>query len=317
MTGTVEPISTLIAADVSQTLRDLLERDLRFAVTWQPCRDEESLRQAISAHQLLVTRHYNKVTPRVIDSAPALRLIAQGTSGLDNIAEERAAERGIAIVSTPGENANAVAELVVSHMIALTRTVPLYHRLTMRGTWSRDDCATRHELRAHLVGIVGLGRVGGRVARLLAPFGVRCVAYDPYITDEEAVQRGAVRIHSLEELLQGADILTLHVPLTDETRNMIGAPQLDLLRPGSFVVNSSRGEVLDLQAVLERLRLGSLGGAAVDVYDPEPPDAFEGVDDTRLILTPHIAGCSFESKASIGANLYRQICAFFGFTPLQ
>lgn len=317
MTGTAEPIPTLIAADVSQTLRDLLERDVRFAVTWQPCRDEESLRRAIGPHQLLVTRHYNRVTAEVIDSAPALRLIAQGTSGLDNIAENRATERGIAVVSTPGENANAVAELVVSHMIALTRTVPLYHRMTMQGIWSRDDCATRHELRAHRVGIVGLGRVGGRVARLLAAFGVGCIAYDPYITDEEALLRGATRIHSLEELLNRADILTLHVPLTDETRNMIGAPQLDLLAPGSFVINSSRGEVLDLRAVLERLRLGSVAGAALDVYDPEPPAAFEGVDDTRLILTPHIAGCSHESKASIGANLYRQICAFFGFTPLQ
>lgn len=258
--------------------------------------------------EVLVTRAHNQVTRRVIESAGALRFIAQGTSGLDNIDAEAAEERGIVIIGIPGENANAVAELVIGHFVSLTRTVGLYDRMMRSGGWSRGDCATRRELRGFRLGIVGLGRVGGRVARLAGSFGMVSRAYDPYISVETARKRGAELVPTLEELVTSSDILTLHVPLTAETTRMIDARVLDLLPRPAIVINTCRGPVLDLAEALSRLDGARLAGLALDVYNEEPPQGIAWPDTPRLIVTPHVAGCSYESKASIGRLLYEKIC---------
>jgi len=135
-------------------------------------------------------------------------------------------------------------------------------------------------------------------------------AFDPYITDNDFTQRGATRVASLDALLRASDILTLHVPFTPETRAMIGASELATLPPGAMVINAARGEVLDAGAALDALAHNTLGGLALDVYDPEPPTR-RWPDDPRLILTPHVAGCTTEAKSAIGAKLYEKICAFY------
>jgi phosphoglycerate dehydrogenase-like enzyme len=293
----------LIAADVEPSLVDLLRSDSRFEVV------KGRLSDLAPNCDILITRTFNKVTDAVMNTAPDLRVIAQGTSGTDNIDAAAAQRRGIAVISLPGINANAVAELVIGYMIALTRTVPAYTRQVANGAWIRDDCATRHELRHYRLGIVGLGQVGKRVARLAAAFGMRPVAVDPYISDADFAERGARRVRSLDELLAASDILTLHVPLTAETDKMIGETQLGRLPRGAIVINACRGEVIDQRAVLAALASNHLGGVALDVFDPEPP-AGMFPDDPRLILTPHVAGCSFECKNEAAELLYRRICEF-------
>jgi phosphoglycerate dehydrogenase-like enzyme len=297
----------IIAADVDRALVERARSDNRFEVIDHPVRTEEELAAIVGEAEIVVTRSYNRVTRRVIESAPRLQLIAQGTSGTDNIDAAAARERGIAIISLPGENANAVAELVIGLMIALTRTLPSYDASMKRGEWNRDDCATRHELSHHRLGIVGLGEVGRRVARLASAFGMRVTAFDPYLTDDDFAQRGAARAMTLEALLRSSDIVTLHVPLTEETRNFI---DVSLLPRGAFLINAARGEVLDTNAALAALAANHLGGLALDVFDPEPPTR-EWPDDPRLILTPHIAGCTHEAKASVGARLWERIAAFY------
>jgi len=205
----------------------------------------------------------------------------------------------------PGINANAVAELVIGFMIAMTRTVPFYTREIVRGAFNRDDCATRHELAHFRLGIVGLGQVGSRVGRLASAFGMKIVAYDPYIGATETP-----RAKSLDELLEQTDILTLHVPLTEETRRMIGAREIAKLAQGSYLINAARGEVLDQQAALDALARGHLAGLALDVFDPEPPVA-PLPDDPRLILTPHVGGCSHEVKTTAGAKVFEKIAEFY------
>ncbi|HYC59979.1 MAG TPA: NAD(P)-dependent oxidoreductase, partial [Thermoanaerobaculia bacterium] len=264
----------------------------------QPVRTESELAAIIGPAHVLVTRAYNKVTRRVIENAPDLELIAQGTSGIDNIDLVAARERGIDVIHMPGVNANAVAELVIGFMISMTRTVPFYTRQVVQGVFSRDDCATRHELAHHILGIVGLGHVGSIVARLAGAFGMRVQAFDPYVAE--------ARVKSLDELLRASDIVTLHVPLTDETRGMIGAAEIAKLPRGSYLINAARGEVLDQRAALDALSSGHLGGLALDVFDPEPPDA-PLPDDPRLILTPHVGGCSHEVKTTVGGRLYSLI----------
>jgi D-3-phosphoglycerate dehydrogenase len=296
----------LIAADVDRSLRDRAAEDGRFTVTHTPVRTEEELVAIAGDAEVLVTRAYNKVTRRVIEAAPRLELIAQATSGIDNIDAAAARERGITVINMPGINANAVAELVLGFMISLTRTVPYYNREIVQGRFDRDDCAMRHELRHYRLGIIGLGQVGSRVARLARAFEMEVVAYDPYLTSFP----NAAPVTTLDALLAITDILTLHVPLTEETRHLIGARELAMLRRGAYVINAARGEVLDQGAALAALAAGHLAGLALDVFDPEPPTALLP-DDPRLILTPHIGGCSHEVKSSAGAKLFAKITEFY------
>jgi phosphoglycerate dehydrogenase-like enzyme len=300
----------LIAADVDASFRERAAQDARFDVVDHPVRTEEELRAIVGQCEILVTRSYNRVSRAVIDAAPRLELIAQGTSGTDNIDADTARERGISIVSLPGENANAVAELVIGFMIALTRTVPTSTAELKGGVWNRYDCSSRHELSHFRLGIVGLGQVGMRVARMAGTFNMLVQAFDPYIAEADFMERGATRSESLEQLLESSDVITLHVPLTPETRGMIDRAKIASLRPGAYLINAARGEVMDQQAAVDALVAGRLSGLALDVFEPEPPGrAFP--DDPRLILTPHIGGCTYEAKAAIGAKLYEKICAFY------
>jgi D-3-phosphoglycerate dehydrogenase len=300
----------LIAADVDRKFIERISVDDRFDVRHEPVRTEDELARVIGDARVLVTRAYNKVTRRVLDAAPHLELIAQGTSGTDNIDAVSARERNIAIVSLPGENANAVAELVLGFMLSMTRTIPAYNREVVHGLWRRDDCATRHELRHHRLGIIGLGQVGMRVARLARAFDVEVQAFDPYLDDAQFNERNAARVHSLDELLTTSDIVTLHVPLSDETRRMVDERGIRSMKPGSYLINAARGEVLDQQAALRALADAHLAGLALDVYDPEPPGG-GFPDDPRLILTPHIAGCTHECKAAIGERLYEKVVGWY------
>jgi D-3-phosphoglycerate dehydrogenase len=271
-----------IAADVEPRLIELLRADEHFSLI-------DDLAQA----EVLITRTINRVDIAMLDRAPNLRVIAQGTSGIDNIDLAAASARGIDVINLPGVNANAVAELVIGHIIALTRTVPLYVREMTNGKWQRGDCATRHELRHYRLGILGLGNVGSRVARMARTFGMQVRACDPYVAEADA---------SFDDVLR-SDIITLHVPLTNETRNMIGVNEIASMPRGAILINAARGEVLDLDAALSALANDHLGGLAIDVFDPEPPSRVFP-DDPRLIVTPHIAGCTFEAKSDAAELLY-------------
>lgn len=300
----------LIAADVDPQLPVMARADGRFDVRVQPVRSEEDLAAIVGDAAILVTRAYNKVTSRVIDNAKSLELIAQATSGIDNIDDRAARKRGITILNLPGENANAVAELVIGYILNLTRTIPFYTRETTAGRWPREDCATRHEMRYYRLGIVGLGQVGRRVARLAATFGMSVDAVDPYISEADFAEHGAQRVPSLDALLATSAIVTLHVPLTAETRQMMGEREIGLLKKGSILINAARGEVLDQKAALAALESNHLGGLALDVCDPEPPSS-GFPDDPRLIVTPHIGGCTWECRGALGATLFRKIQEFY------
>jgi D-3-phosphoglycerate dehydrogenase len=287
--------NVFIAATVERALVERLKSDPQFTVV-----------DRIEDAHVLITRTINNVSREMLARAPHLELVAQGTSGIDNIDLAALAERNVPLVHLPGINANAVAEMVIGQIVMLTRTLPLYTRQMQHGTWNRDDCATRHEMRHYVLGIVGHGNVGSRVARLARAFGMRVVALDPYISDLGDTERAS----SLDELLAIADILTLHVPLTAETRRMIGPRELAAMKPGAILINAARGEILDLDAALAALASGHLAGLAVDTFDVEPPQR-SWPDDPRLILTPHIGGGTYEAKSTAAELLYQKISELY------
>ena len=288
--------SVFIAADVERLLTDALRSDANFTIV-----------NTLADAEVLITRAFIKVDRAMIDAAPKLEVLAQGTSGIDNIDLDAVRDRGVTLIHLPGVNANSVVELVIGNMIALTRTIPFYTGQVADGVFDRTDCMTRHELSYFTLGIIGLGNVGSRLAKLASAFGMRVVAYDPYITDFGIAKRA----DSLIELIAASEIITLHVPLTDETRKMIAARELAMMKRGTIVINASRGEVLDTEAALASLvDHNHLGGLALDVFDPEPP-RHPLPHDPRLILTPHIAGCTAESKTAAGVKLYEKLVEFY------
>lgn len=287
--------NVFIAAKVEPALVERLNADPQFTII-----------DRIEDAHVLITRTINDVSRDMLAKAPHLELVAQGTSGIDNIDLDALAQRNIPLVHLPGINANAVAEMVIGQIIMLTRTLPFYGRQMVQGTWNRDDCATRHEMRHYVLGIVGHGNVGSRVARLARAFGMRAVALDPYVPNLGESERAS----SLDELLAIADVLTLHVPLTAQTRRMIGPRELAAMKPGAILINAARGEVLDLDAALSALASNHLAGLAVDTFDVEPPTR-PWPDDPRLILTPHIGGCTHEAKSTAAELLYRKIVEFY------
>jgi phosphoglycerate dehydrogenase-like enzyme len=286
--------NVFLAASIEPTLIERLRGDARFRIV-----------DDLAAAHVVITRTITSVSRELLARAPQLELVAQGTAGIDNIDVDALRERGVELIHLPGINANAVAEMVIALMITLTRTIPRYSHEMQRGVWDRDDCASRHELRHFVLGIIGHGNVGSRVARVARAFGMRALAYDPFVEDLGETLRAT----SLDELLTSCDILTLHVPLTEQTRRMISARELASLKRGAIVINAARGEVLDLDAALAALASDHLAGLAVDVFDAEPPQR-TWPDDPRLILTPHIAGCTAEAKGAAAEMLYERIAVY-------
>lgn len=228
---------------------------------------------------------------------------------MDNIDIRHARSLGIDVINAPEAPADSVAELTIGLMISLARKIPVLDRCE-KGGW-RGEWALGRELRGKTLGIIGLGRIGSRVAIAAKALGMRVVAYDPYIDKGKAERVGAELKSSLDELLKTCDFLSIHVPLNDETRGMIGARELSLMKKESYLINTSRGAVVDEKALFDALASGKLAGAALDVLTEEPP-----VDNPllklkgKVLITPHIGGFAVEAQRRIAITLAEKILSF-------
>lgn len=243
----------------------------------------------------------------LLDQVPHLRLVARTGIGLDNVDLDAARARGVAVTYTPEAPSDSAAELTVGLLLGLARHIAAADRLVRQGRWERKIGVL---LKDRTVGIVGLGRIGARVARLLRPFGCRLLATD---IDPAAGARAAdlgVSLVALDDLLAAADAVTLHVPLTPLTRGLVGAPALARLRPGALLVNTSRGEVLDEPALLAALQAGHLGGAALDVFCEEPYTGPLAARDD-VLLTCHMGSCSDEGRRAMELGAARAVVAWW------
>lgn len=254
------------------------------------------------------------ITDDVLAQAPLLKLIARVGVGYDAIDIAAARRRGVAVTVTPGANEHAVADYTLASMLALLRGVVHNHDTTAAGHWDRRPGT---DLSGKTVGIVGLGRIGKLVARRLTGFDVRLLAADLYPDAAFAAQYNVAYL-ALDELLATADVITFHVLLTAETRHLLNARRLALLKPTAYIVNTCRGPVIDERALARALAAGRLAGAALDVFEEEPPHDSPILSAPNVLLSPHIAGISRESARSMAAMAVTEaVRALQGLPPLH
>lgn len=262
-----------------------------------PSHDE--LREMISPFDAVIVRGRTKVTEDVIERGGRLKVIARAGVGVDNIDLDAASKRKIPVVNAPTGATTSVAELTIGLMIALARHISLADASMKDGKWLKRELVGV-ELRGKVLGLVGIGRIGSEVSRLARAFGMDVIAYDPYLTEDQIAYHGAKKVE-LEYLLRNADFISLHVPLLPSTRNLIGEDAFSKMKETAYLVNCARGGVVDEKALITALRRGQIAGAALDVFEQEPPSG-EMIDPllTNLILTPHLGASTVEGQRLVG-----------------
>jgi phosphoglycerate dehydrogenase-like enzyme len=270
---------------------------VRFAEADHPLDEEELVELVQGCWGLIVG--VDPVTAAVLDAGP-LRVVVRFGSGTDNVDLEAAGRRGVRVAATPGANARSVAELTIGLLLALARHLVSHDREIRSGSWSRH---TGIELAGRRLGVVGYGAVGRQVAGIAGALGMEVVATDP------AAGEADVPLVDLETLLASSDAVTLHVPLADGTRGMIGAAQLDRMRPQALLVNTSRGALVDERALAQALAAGRLGGAAFDTFEREPPEASPLLAIDSFIASPHAGAATVEAARRTGVAAVRELLA--------
>ncbi|MEO8287596.1 MAG: HAD-IB family phosphatase [Chloroflexota bacterium] len=258
----------------------------------------------IGGYEAVITRSGTPVTPQLLEAGKGrLRVVGRAGIGVDNIDINAATARGIAVVNAPNGNVRAAAEHTIALLFALSRNIPQAHNLLHDGVWGKNHFMGT-EVAGKTLGIIGLGKVGTQVARRARALDMDVIAYDPF------VQQGPdVPLVSLDDLLRHADYVTLHVPLTPITANMIGQRELQLMKPGAFLINCARGKVVDEAALYEVCKSGGIMGAALDAFAQEPPTHNPLLELNNVILTPHLGGTTHEAMQASALEVAREVKA--------
>lgn len=251
----------------------------------------------------LIVRSATKVTAKALAAATKLKVIGRAGVGVDNVNVEAATERGIVVMNTPGGNTISTAEHTFSLLLSLARKIPQAHASMAAGKWDRKSFEGT-ELCGKTLGIVGMGRIGGEVARRAIGFGMNVVAYDPYLVQSRARSLQVELADDLAALLARADFITVHMPMTAETKNILNAKTLAQCKKGVRIVNCARGGLVEEAALLEALKSGQVAGAALDVYEKEPPaEDFPFRALPNVVLTPHLGASTSEAQESVGIEI--------------
>ncbi|MGI9189663.1 MAG: phosphoglycerate dehydrogenase [Longimicrobiaceae bacterium] len=297
-----ERLRVLVTDEVDPEGVALLRSEAALEVDELPTLPADELLGRIGDYHALVGRSATRISGELLERGERLRVIGRAGVGVDNIDLERATELGIAVINAPGGNTVSVAELALGLLLALVRNLIPAATSMEAGRWDRSILGGS-ELRGRTLAIVGLGRIGGEVARRARAFGMQVVAYDPYVAAGRFEELGVERAEDLATALERADVLTVHVPLSAETREMIGAPELARLRPQALLLNLARGGVVEENALLDALRAGRLAGAALDVYEREPLAAdhpFRRLPN--VLLTPHLGASTGDAQRSVATE---------------
>jgi len=281
-------------------------KDAGFEVDVNPNISYEELKEKVRDYNVLVVRSRTKVTREIIEAGENLRVVGRAGAGIDNIDVEAAKEKGIIVLNTPEAPAIAVAELTMGLLLSLARQIPRADGSMKEGKWAKKEFKG-WQLNGKTFGIVGLGHIGEKVARLAKAFGMKILITKRTPPSPEILKELEAEFVPLDELLRRSDIISLHVPLTPQTRHMIGEREIQLMKNGAFIINTSRGAVIDEKALFNALKSGKLGGAALDVYEIEPPRDYSLMRLPNIVCTPHIGAQTVEAQRAAATLLAQKI----------
>ncbi len=305
----------LIADQLSDEATRLLQ-DAGYAVDIKPGRDEQSIVADIGEYDALIVRSATTVTPAIIEAGIRLKVIGRAGVGVDNIDLAAATEQGIIVMNAPLGNIVSAAEHTLAMILAMARDLPAASREMSQGTWNRK-AHTGIELEGKVLGVVGLGKIGQHVARVCRAMGMTLLGFDPYISEQRAREID-VELVTLDDLLRRSDVITLHVPRTPETVNLIDAGALGKMKRTARLVNVARGGIVDEAALAQALTAGTIAGAALDVFDSEPLKMDSALlQAPHLILTPHLGASTEEAQTKVAEAIAKQFIAFFDKGQIQ
>jgi D-3-phosphoglycerate dehydrogenase / 2-oxoglutarate reductase len=297
-------VADQIALDGLAPLRD----DARFELIVKPGLKGNELADAIAAADAVLVRSATQITRESLARANGLKVIGRAGVGVDTIDVDAATERGIAVLTAPAGNTISAAELTLALTLALARRVPAADRSMKSGQWDRKSFSGT-ELYGKTLGLVGAGRIGGEVAKRARAFGMQVIAFDPFLIAERALTLGIERVE-LEEVLRRADVVSLHVPLTDATSGLLGDRELALMKPTAVIINAARGGVVNEAALVRALQEKRLGGAALDVFEQEPLPADHPLRTLdNVVLTPHLGASTAEAQQNVAIEIAEAVRA--------
>ena len=286
--------SVLICDSINQTGIDILKK-AGMQVDYKPNILTDELLSIIKDYQVILVRSRTKITREIIQAASNAKIIARAGVGLDNIEVTAAEEKGIRVVNAPEAAINAVSELTVGNMISLARSIPLADSEMKRGKWIKKNLMGT-ELSGKYLGIVGVGNIGRNVGRIAKALRMNIIGYDPYPIDRDYIKEVGLIVTDLNTLIQSADFITCHVPLLEETKHLFNAELISNMKSTAYIINASRGGVIDETALYNALRNGSIAGAALDVFETEPPLNNLLIELPNVICTPHIGAQTKEAQ---------------------
>jgi D-3-phosphoglycerate dehydrogenase len=278
---------------------------------------KEELQARIGDYDALVIRSGTKVTKEIIEagSTGRLKVVGRAGVGVDNVAVDVATEKGILVVNAPEANTISAAEHTIAMMLSLSRKIPTATRSLKSGKWDRKT-HMGVEVNGKILGIVGLGRVGSEVAKRAKGLGMKVVAYDPFITEEKAKELG-IKLTTLQESIKVADFITLHTPLTKDTRHLIGEKEFAVMKDGVRVINCARGGIIDEHALKAAIKSGKVAGAALDVFEQEPPEDRELVEMDQVVVTPHLGASTTEAQEAAALVIAEEVIAALQNRPVK
>jgi len=308
----------IVTDEVSAEGLALLTQDARIQLDVRLGLKKEELLAVIGDYEAIITRSGTTVDKALLDAARKLKIVARAGVGIDNVDVDYASSKGVIVVNAPFGNTNSAAEHTMALLLSFCRNVTVANNSLKAGEWKRAPF-TGHEVKGRVAGVIGLGKVGGRVATRLKAFECEVLACDPYVSVKRAHDLG-VKLVSHDEIYKNCDIITVHTPLNDETRNMIGSREFGLMKSGVIILNVARGGIINEQALLDNLVSGKVIGGAVDVWSEEPPASKtlkNLIANKKLVVTPHLGANTFEAQVNVAIDVSREIINYLDDKPLE
>ena len=305
----------LVTDGISSTgLKSLIEHP-NFTVDRQPTLPTKELKNIIGEYDALIVRSQTKVSEELLKAAGRLRVIARAGVGVDNIDVNAATKKGIIVINAPGANTIAATEHTLAMMLSLARKIPQAHQKTVSGQWDRNSFKGV-ELYKKTLGVIGMGKIGTEVAKRAKSFGMNILGFDPYLTEERAKKLGMTKA-SLDVIAQESDFITIHTPLTNDTRGLINDAYLRKTKKGVRFVNCARGGVIDEKSLVRAIQSGHVAGAALDVFEKEPVSDLELLQNPNIIVTPHLGASTVEAQEKVAQEVSVEIIEIFESQSIQ